>query len=57
MLTMNEIIERLQDRHVPTVAEKTRISYRTIYNIKIGKNKNPSILVVEALSKYFEGNP
>lgn len=56
MLTLHEIIERLQDRHVPTVAEKTQISYRTIYNIKNGKNLNPSILVVEKLSKYFEGS-
>ena len=54
MLTLNEIVELLHDRHVPTVAEKTKVSYRTIYNIKMGKNRNPSILVVEALSKYFE---
>ena len=57
MLTMNEIIELLQDRHLPTVAQKTQVSYRTIYNIKNGKNRNPSILVVEALSKYFKRNP
>jgi transcriptional regulator with XRE-family HTH domain len=53
MLTLEEIVQLLQDRHLPTVAEKTGIKYRTIYNIKNGINTNPSYDTVQKLSGYF----
>lgn len=56
MLTLKEIQEKLQDRHIPTVATKSGVSYRTVYNIKVGSNDNPSVKVIEKLSAYFGVN-
>lgn len=56
MLTLEEIVQLLQDRHTQTVAKKTGIAYRTIYNIKTGANTNPSYETVQKLSAYFGVN-
>ena len=53
MLTLDEIVQKLQDRHLPTVAKNTGINYRTVYNIKNGINTNPSYETVEKLYQYF----
>ena len=57
MLTLNEIVQRLQHRNLTTVADTTGISYQTIYNIAKGHNKRPYKSTINLLSIYFDENP
>lgn len=54
MLSIEQIVELLQDRSIPVVAERTGIHYNTVLNIKNGTNKNPSYEVIKKLSDYFQ---
>lgn len=54
MMSLDEIRKKLEDRNLPVVAARTGISYRTVLNIKIGKNQNPSHHVMKTLSAYLE---
>ena len=54
MLTVSEIKTRLKDRRIAVVAQATGLHENTIRDITSGRNDNPKIKVVEALSDYLE---
>lgn len=54
MLSLAEIVERLQHRKLKVVALKTGVSYMTIYKISIGENISPNKTTLMALTKYLE---
>lgn len=56
MLTPNEIQERLQDRNLHLVAQKTSLSYDTVWKIANGKSLRPSYDAVKKISDYLEDN-
>lgn len=56
MLTLKEIREKLVDRRPGKVAECTGLSTVTIARIRDGRQANPTLKVMEALSKYFADN-
>lgn len=53
MLTLEEIISKLQDRNITVVAGVTGIHYNTLRAIRDGKNDNPTYKVMVKLSEYF----
>lgn len=55
MLTLDQIREKLDDRIIATVAERTGIHRNTVANIKSGKIENPTYYVLAKLSDYLEG--
>jgi DNA-binding Xre family transcriptional regulator len=55
MLTIKEIRQKLEDRKLQIVAEKTGVHYNTLKKIKDGKNDNPTLKVIKAISDYLEG--
>lgn len=57
LLTLDEIVKRLKQRNLKTVADSTDISYQTVYNIAKGLNKKPYKTTLRALNIYFEENP
>ena len=52
-MTLEEISEKLSDRNLTIISERTGIHYNTLRNIKNGENKNPGYLMVVNLSNYF----
>lgn len=54
MLTLPQIIEKLQDRSGKAIADKTGIHFVTISRIKNGHIDNPSYDTIAKLSDYFE---
>lgn len=56
MMTLQEISDKLQDRVVKVVAEKTGLSEITIIGIKKGNHTDARISTLEKLEKYFEDN-
>ena len=55
MLTLKEIITRLQHHNLSSVSRAVNISRQTLSNIVNKKNKNPSYEVLEKLSLFLEG--
>lgn len=53
MMDVSEIRERMKDRRVYQVAEKTGLNPRTIYNLLTDKNANPTRKTLLALTAYF----
>ena len=53
MLSQEEARERLKDRYLNIVSEKTGIHRQTLYRFLSGKNINATTL--EKLSDYLEG--
>lgn len=49
------VVSMLQDTYVKSVAEKTGLSYRTVWGIKNGTNTTPSFATVRKLAEYFRG--
>lgn len=56
MLKLEEIIQRLQDRNLSTVARAIGVTPAYLSAIKRGVNTNPSYDVVKSLSDYLEVN-
>lgn len=56
MLSVKEIKEKLKDRRISVLSEKTGLSRQVIYNLLWGKSKNPTYETVEKLSDYLEKN-
>jgi hypothetical protein len=54
MLRLEEIVKKLKDRRLSTVAERTGMSYTTLWQIANGIQKSPKYKHVETLSDYFE---
>jgi transcriptional regulator with XRE-family HTH domain len=54
MLRLEEIVKKLQDRKLSTVATRTGMSYTTLWQIANGIQKSPKYKHVETLSDYFE---
>lgn len=52
MLTAAEIKEKLEDRNLRVVAERTGVHYQTLWRIA-RKGCNPSLATAEKLSAYF----
>lgn len=52
-MKLEEIRERLKDRRLYVVAEKTGLSYQTLLSIVKGENRNPNTKTVEALEDYL----
>lgn len=49
------IVRMLVDCNFAVVAQKTGLSYLTVYNIAKGKNVTPSFATVKKLAEYFRG--
>jgi transcriptional regulator with XRE-family HTH domain len=56
MLRIEEIVKRLKDRNLTTVAERAGVSYTSLWQIANGLQKQPKYKVIERLSDYLEGN-
>ena len=54
MLTLKEIIDKLQDRSIKVVAEAVGLHYFTVLKIAKGRAEKPAYATIEKLSKYFE---
>jgi len=54
MLRLEDIVKKLKDRRLSTVAERLGMSYTTLWQIANGIQKSPKYKHVEALSDYFE---
>ena len=55
MLTLREIKDRLEDRNLTVVSERTGVSYQTLWRIT-KTNSTPSVATAEKLSNYLESN-
>lgn len=55
MLTVEQMKEKLADRNLEVVAERTGLSRQTLSHIRTGKLTNPSYKTIKALSDYLEG--
>lgn len=55
MLSLEEIRERLQDRRLRVIAEKTSLSYPTVLNVRDNIRSNPTYEVLKKISEYLEG--
>lgn len=55
MMTLEEIIKKLDDRNLSKVAEAVGVSRATMSNLK-HKRVNPNYELVKNLSDYFEKN-
>lgn len=53
MLTLQEIVRRLQDRRAAMVADACKLRVATVIDIREGRTKNPSYETVKALSDYL----
>jgi len=53
MLTLKEIIDRLQDRKLYVLEKEIGISYNTLYTISRGK-ANPTHETMKKISDYLE---
>lgn len=50
-----KIVYQLHDRNLNVVSKATDISVPTLKSIQTGEHINPTLRVIEALNKYFEG--
>ena len=55
MLTLGQIRELLDDRKLDIVSEKTGLHRNTLAAIRDGRNDNPTLKTIEALSDYLAG--
>jgi transcriptional regulator with XRE-family HTH domain len=53
MEELQTIIERLKDRRLYKVSEKTGLSYQGLRNLVTGRTSNPSIKTIEKLREYL----
>jgi hypothetical protein len=56
MLKIAEIVKRLKDRNLTTVALHAGVSYSSLWQIANGLQKQPKYKIVEKLSDYLEDN-
>jgi transcriptional regulator with XRE-family HTH domain len=56
MITLEEIRQKLSDRNLSEVARRTGVSYRTLFSICNGTNKNPSYESVRAIVEYLNND-
>lgn len=56
MLKIQEIVKRLKDRNLRTVAARAGVSYTSLWQIANGLQKQPKYKVIEKLSDYLEEN-
>ena len=56
LMSLKDLQDKLKDRRAAMVAEATGLHWNTVAAIRDGKNANPTLKVMEALSKYFETN-
>lgn len=55
MITLEEIQKKLSDRNLSEVHRRTGVSYRTLFSLANGTNKNPSYESVRAIVEYLNG--
>ena len=53
MLTLSQIVALLADRKLDVVALQTGVHRNTLAAIRDGRNANPTLRTIEALSDYF----
>lgn len=53
MLTLQDIVDMLQDRRPSVVAKACGLRVATVIDIAKGRTKNPSYETVKALSEYL----
>jgi hypothetical protein len=54
LLTIETIIERLQDRNLSEVARRTKLSFQCVWRIANKRHGNVGYLTVKKLSDYLE---
>jgi len=54
MMTVDEIIIKLQDRNVSEVARRTKLSFQCVWRISKGRQGNVGYETVKKLSDYLE---
>lgn len=47
------VVSMLKDTNIKAVAEKTELSYRTVWGIANESNKSPAFKTVRKLAEYF----
>lgn len=53
MLSLSEIVAKLQDRRIDKVADAIEVHRNTIANIRSGKNANPEYRILAKLDAYL----
>lgn len=53
MLTLEQVVERLADRNLRQVSDRSGIPYITLYNVAKGKSV-PHYKTIKAISDYLE---
>lgn len=53
LLTIEEIKERLTDKNIAVVSERTGVHRNTLSAIRCGENTNPTYNVIKILSEYL----
>ena len=53
MISPEDIKDKLQDRRLQLVADKTGLHYNTLKKLRDGEAKDPSYETIKALSDYF----
>lgn len=53
MLTLEQIIEKLEDRKYKAIAEKTGLSRHTVAKVAKGNTRHVTYEVIKTLSDYF----
>ena len=53
MIKLEDIREKLSDRNLRVVAERSGVNYGTVWRIANGINKNPSFWAVMKIHKYL----
>ena len=49
-VTLEQVVKKLQESHLPTVARVSGLHYNHVWRIKSGKDKNPQTKTVVAIS-------
>ena len=53
MIKLEDIREKLSDRNLRVVAERSGVNYGTVWRIANGVNKNPSFAAVMKIHEYL----
>lgn len=54
MLSLEQIVIRLQDRNLMEVSRRTGVGYANLHALATMRNRNPTYKVLKALSDYLE---
>lgn len=56
MMTLDEVVEKLKNVSAKPVSDATGLHYNSVRAIRDGRNDDPKLSTLKALSDYFEKN-